>query len=122
MINSDSNFKTEQKNPFAKGDIVIVPFPFTNLQGQKVRPALILSNNDSGDFVVCFISSRIDKISQNEVNIVANSVNNLKVDSKITCSKITTLDKKIFLGKIGKISEENMKTVDNNLFKIFNLR
>jgi len=29
---------------FVKGDVVIVPFPFSNLSGSKRRPALIFTN------------------------------------------------------------------------------
>ena len=41
-----------------KGKIVLIPFPFTDLSGSKVRPAIILSNNKKGeDCLVAFISS-----------------------------------------------------------------
>ena len=44
-------------------DIILVPFPFTDLTNSKRRPALIISNNkfnkESGDVIVCAITSNI---------------------------------------------------------------
>jgi len=44
-------------------DIVIVPFPFSDQSGAKVRPALIVSNDDfnrsSDDVILCAITSSI---------------------------------------------------------------
>ena len=38
-----------------KGDLVLIPFPFTNLVGFKKRPAVILYN-DGVDIIVVFMS------------------------------------------------------------------
>lgn len=44
-------------------DIVLVPFPFTDLSRQKVRPVLILSNDlynqRSADVVVCGLTTNL---------------------------------------------------------------
>jgi len=42
----------------AKGDIVLITFPFTDLSGNKLRPAVILAET-SMDFTVCFITTQI---------------------------------------------------------------
>jgi mRNA interferase MazF len=40
------------------GDVVTVPFPFTDLTSQKVRPALVLASLDRGDLLICQITSK----------------------------------------------------------------
>jgi mRNA interferase MazF len=42
-----------------KGDIVLITFPFTDLSGTKLRPAIVLFQNDT-DVTVCFITSKLE--------------------------------------------------------------
>jgi mRNA interferase MazF len=107
---------------YKKGTIILVPFPFTDLSGSKVRPALVLSHRSVGsDIVVVFITSQ-DKLKEKHlVAIVPDSQNGLKVASKIVCAKIATLDIKIVLGEIGAISSVVQKKVDSEIKKVFSL-
>jgi len=43
---------------FVKGDIVIIPFPFTDLSSNKKRPALIIANLHGDDVILCQITSK----------------------------------------------------------------
>ena len=43
---------------FVSGEIVVVPFPFTDFSSAKVRPALVLASLSRGDIVLCQITSQ----------------------------------------------------------------
>jgi len=43
---------------FSVGDVVFVRFPFSDLSGQKLRPALLLAEAGRGDLVLCQITSQ----------------------------------------------------------------
>jgi mRNA interferase MazF len=43
---------------FVSGQVVVVPFPFTDLSSAKVRPALVLAALSRGDVVLCQITSQ----------------------------------------------------------------
>jgi hypothetical protein len=43
---------------FVKGDIVIIPFPFSDLSGSKKRPAFLAANLIGDDIIVCQITSK----------------------------------------------------------------
>ena len=43
---------------FVGGDVVVVPFPFTDLQSSKRRPAVVLATFARGDLLICQITSR----------------------------------------------------------------
>ncbi|MEY5048833.1 MAG: hypothetical protein RLZZ175_2192 [Bacteroidota bacterium] len=37
---------------FVKGDVVVLPFPFSDLTGTKRRPALVLANLQGDDVIL----------------------------------------------------------------------
>jgi mRNA interferase MazF len=43
---------------FVSGEVVVVPFPFTNLSSAKVRPALVLVPLSRGHVILCQITSQ----------------------------------------------------------------
>ncbi len=43
---------------FVKGDVVVVPFPFSDLTQSKRRPALVLATLKGDDLILCQITSR----------------------------------------------------------------
>jgi mRNA interferase MazF len=104
-----------------RGTIVLVPFPFTNLSGHKVRPALIVSKSPIGDdIILAFLSSKeVKKLGVFDVRIVPTKKNGLKSTSIIKCSKIATLEKKVVLGEIGTLSQIDLKKVQNGLKQLF---
>ena len=43
---------------FVKGDVVVTPFPFSDLTSSIRRPALIIANLKGDDFILCQITSK----------------------------------------------------------------
>lgn len=43
---------------FVKGDVVVVPFPFSDLTNSKRRPALVITELTGDDVILCQITSR----------------------------------------------------------------
>src|SRR3989344_923399 len=102
------------------GHIILTPFPFTDLSGKKVRPALVLGvQKESDDITVCFISSVQNKIHKFDILIDSKDKNFkktvLKLKSVIKVTKIATLDKAVVLGQIGELDTQTMKKVKNVL-------
>ena len=113
---------------YKQGDIILVPFPFTDFSGEKVRPAIVLSSRGEGDdLTLCFISSVVpNKILGNEVLIDKKKENfektGLKVSSIIKVTKIATLEKKVVLGKLGILDKANLLKVKIIIKKYFDLQ
>jgi mRNA interferase MazF len=43
---------------FVKGDVVVVPLPFSDLSAIKHRPALVVAPLSGADLILCQITSR----------------------------------------------------------------
>jgi len=98
---------------FIKGDIVVVPFPFTNLAQSKRRPAYVLADLLSGDDVIlCQITSQnIKDAYAIPLNVDDFEEGSLNKQSNIRPNKIFTADKSIILYKVGRIKEDKINEV-----------
>ena len=108
-------------------DVVLVPFPFTDLSATKKRPALVISytdfNKKNQDILVCQITHNLKQkhhsISTNNKNLESG---NLAVESLIKANKIFTLDKSLIIKKIGKLDSEAYSKVYNEICNLAKLR
>ena len=103
-----------------KGDIVLITFPFTDLSGSKLRPAIILAVNKL-DITVCFITTQIAFAELTDMEINPTQQNGIKKTSLVRISKIATLDKLLAKGLIGQLSADEIKLLDTNLKLLFQI-
>ena len=75
-----------------KGDVILISFPFTDLKGEKVRPALVLVVSDL-DVIIAFITTQFKWQSVYDIFLEPDVSNGLKKKSLLRLSKITTIDK-----------------------------
>jgi len=97
-----------------KGDIVLIPFPFTNLAGTKLRPALILIENTL-DVTVSFITTQLQWLEPTDILLQPQLKNGIKKPSLVRLSKIATVDKSLIVGTIGSINQAQLTEVNHNL-------
>lgn len=109
---------------FEQGEIVLVPFPFTNLSSSKKRPVLVLSktsyNKKSSDFVCCGITSNIRNVYHSVPIQNKDLVDGvLPKPSRIKTSTIFTLEKSIVIRRLGKVREITMEKVRKEILELF---
>ena len=101
---------------YEQGEIIIVPFPFSDLSSIKQRPVLVLSkNNDnksSDDIITCGITSNL-KNSKYSVLITNNDLKKSEIprDSRIKVDKLFTIDKGIIKKKVAILKKETFDKV-----------
>jgi mRNA interferase MazF len=100
---------------YAPGTLVLIPFPFTNLESNKIRPALVISSYQE-DVVLLFITSHHKKMFfEHSLKVDPSRENGLKIESQIIISKIATLDRKMILGVLGTLEAGHFKKVQEKL-------
>jgi len=103
-----------------KGSVVLIPFPFTDLKGSKIRPAVVLRESQF-DVTICFITSELKWKTEYDVSVLPSASNGLKVQSLIRTGKIATIDTSLVLGELGELSNVEITELDNGLKKLFQL-
>jgi mRNA interferase MazF len=103
-----------------KGDIILLSFPFIDLKGKKIRPALVLVVSDL-DVFVAFITTQVKWQNPYDILLEPSLVNGLKKTSLLRLSKITTIDKDLILGKLGELDSFDLQKINENLLKILDL-
>ena len=99
---------------YAQGDIVVVPFPYTDRQTEKRRPALVISNGkvslDHGLVWLAMITSAENYKWSGDVD-VAGAATGLTSPSLIRSAKLATVDTSRIIRVAGKVSDETWSEV-----------
>lgn len=105
---------------FEQRDIVLIPFPYSNLFTLKKRPVLIISNSrhnlNSKDIICCALTSS-KKFFYGGVLINNKDLEfgNLNYESVVKPSKIFTILKSKIIKRLGKLNIEKTREVIRNL-------
>ena len=104
---------------FVKGDVVIIPFPFTDLSGSKKRPAYVVADLPGDDIIVCQITSK-SKADPFALPVDTHDFisGGLPVDSFIRPNKIFTADRNLILSIAGHLCDTKICDIVNSIIKI----
>ena len=105
---------------FVKGDVVVLPFLYTDLSTTKKRPALIVATLKGENVILAQITTKRredeDVLTLKKSDFASGF---LKVDSFIMPSILFTAESSTINYKAGKINPEKIKEIDRKLVEIF---
>ena len=111
---------------YKRGDVVLVPFPFTDLSSAKQRPALVISadafNSTRDDVLVAAITSQIPAtLAADEFMIPAGELAacGLPKPSVLRLSKLVALHRQLVIKRIGALPAPTLAQVMTELRQLF---
>lgn len=98
--------------PLAAGDVVLVPFPFSDLSQAKLRPAVVLATVGRDDYILCQITSNpyADPLAV-ELPSDAFAVGSLRRTSYARPGKLFTANVSLFRGRVGRLNAKVLRQV-----------
>ena len=95
-----------------KGDIVVLPFPFSDLSQSKKRPAFVVAPLQGDDVILCQITTvahfDLYSVFLEEKDFVTGS---LKQPSYIRPNRLFTSDIRIIIKRVGSVHQNKIEEV-----------
>jgi mRNA interferase MazF len=124
----ERQYKPEREATLQRGDIVLVPFPFTDLSTEKLWPAVIVYvDAQKNDFIIAFISSVVSPRELSETDYLLRQDNTdfaqtgLKKTSIFRMSKLLTIERSKIIRRLGRVSPVIQKKLDVRLRRVIGL-
>ncbi|MGB3639448.1 MAG: type II toxin-antitoxin system PemK/MazF family toxin [Rivularia sp. (in: cyanobacteria)] len=104
---------------FAKGDVISVPFPFSDASTTKRRPALIIAQSDSNDIILCPITSKPGRDYEIKLEDKDFRIGKLILSPcYIRPNIIATVAKSRVIRHIGKLKDDKINEVITTIIEI----
>lgn len=106
------------------GDLILVPFPFTDLSSAKTRPALVLSrsdyNRDGRDVIVCGVTSNLSNAARGVLIQTRDlSQGRLPAPSRVKVDKVVTLQQNLVRRRVGHLKPASLGQVFKEFRALF---
>ena len=103
---------------YRQGQVVLVPFPWTDLSGAKLRPAVVVSgswyNTSRRDCILVALSSQIPKkLDRDMVRIDGPDLKSagLPLPSVVKAGKVFTVDQARIVKPLGQLTKTSLDQV-----------
>lgn len=109
---------------YKRGDIVLVPFPFTDFSTLKQRPALVISseafNRSREDIILVAITSQSNSARGGNYPIkgAEQKHSGLLREGVVLVGKIITIDQRLIRNKLGTLSPKVLEEISERIFNI----
>jgi mRNA interferase MazF len=102
------------------GEVVVFPFPQSNLQSGKRRPALVVADLVGDDLVPCQITSKPRSDGYAVPLLLSDyEYGRLAVDSFIRANRLFTVEQSVILYTAGKIKAAKLQQVKSKIRQLF---
>jgi mRNA interferase MazF len=105
---------------FSKRDVVVVPFPFSDLTGNKRRPALVVAELQGDDLILCQITTKTNRdkyaIALERSDFESGSLP--EASCSIRPNRLFTAEKSLVVRKAGRLKIEKVDEVIAGLIAI----
>lgn len=102
---------------YHRGDIVLLPFPFTDLSATRTRPAVVMSTEDfereTGDFTVAMVTS-VPRTTPFDYELQDWQAANLLRPSWVR-AKLATLDPALVRYQPGRLTDTDFREVEQRI-------
>jgi mRNA interferase MazF len=104
---------------FVKGDVVVTPFPYSNLTTAKRRPALVVATLTGDDVILCQITSQSVRDSYAlALGPEDFQDGGLRRHSNLRPNRLFTADSKILVYRAGGLRPEKVRDVTTKIVEI----
>ena len=105
---------------FTRGDVVLFPFPYTDLTARKIRPCLVISETMRDDIILCQITSQ--GIPRDEYSVPLSTTDtrngNLNIESYVRVNMIFTASIKQIMKKVCEVKDHTYSDVVKAMMQI----
>ncbi|MBI3756885.1 MAG: type II toxin-antitoxin system PemK/MazF family toxin [Deltaproteobacteria bacterium] len=111
----------------SRGDVVLTQFPFTDLTGASLRPALVVSPGQIGEDVVLTAISSVVRGSRIPTDYLLETshpefpLTGLRTTSVFRLHKLVTVERSVIVRRLGRIGPQSQAEVDRLLPTVLGL-
>lgn len=103
----------------AKGDVVVIPFPFSDLSATKRRPALVITALRGTDVILCQITSQVvtdlDAVPLRDSDFATGR---LRLESNLRPNRLFTADSSLILYRVGTLQAAKLDEIIAKIVEI----
>ena len=110
---------------YQRGDILLIPFPYTDLSAKKTRPAVVVSSDlfhtRRSEILLMYVSSQVERVDLSLDYLLQDWQAARLLKPSFARPKIAAVEPSLIVYHIGALTARDLRGVDLALIKAFGL-